>query len=50
MKCIDGENKSECTEKAVDEAAKNPLATLDIFAGCGGLSTGLKESGNSLLL
>nr|GMC78622.1 DNA (cytosine-5)-methyltransferase 1B-like [Ipomoea batatas] len=48
VKCIEGENKSECTAKAVDEAAKNPLATLDIFAGCGGLSTGLKESGISV--
>ncbi|XP_078430166.1 DNA (cytosine-5)-methyltransferase 1B-like [Wolffia australiana] len=38
-KCGGGENEEEVTEKY--------LATLDIFAGCGGLSEGLERSGVS---
>ncbi|GMH24456.1 hypothetical protein Nepgr_026299 [Nepenthes gracilis] len=37
---------SSSKENAVDDS--NPLATLDIFAGCGGLSEGLQKSGASL--
>lgn len=42
-------NKGKCKEGEDDldsEKAKvNCLATLDIFAGCGGLSEGLQQSG-----
>ncbi|XVF16901.1 hypothetical protein REPUB_Repub10bG0070900 [Reevesia pubescens] len=47
-----GKSKQEENELEVDkqkEAAKeNRLSTLDIFAGCGGLSEGLHQSGVSL--
>ncbi|KAI4297130.1 hypothetical protein L6164_037034 [Bauhinia variegata] len=41
------ENISE-SEKEKETAEENRLATLDIFAGCGGLSHGLQQSGLSL--
>ena len=33
-----------------DDSSTNRLATLDIFAGCGGLSEGLQQSGKLLSL
>ncbi|XVF58899.1 hypothetical protein PTKIN_Ptkin07bG0103100 [Pterospermum kingtungense] len=41
------ENEFE-VEKQREAARENRLATLDIFAGCGGLSEGLHQSGVSL--
>jgi hypothetical protein len=48
-KCKEGEDDLEC-DKQIEASQENCLATLDIFAGCGGLSEGLKLSGklNSL--
>lgn len=47
---INGKCKEEKHDGAVDKQAdavhKNRLATLDIFAGCGGLSDGLQQAGN----
>ncbi|XP_074575215.1 DNA (cytosine-5)-methyltransferase 1B-like [Curcuma longa] len=37
----------EFSDKLTDVSRKNHLATLDIFAGCGGLSAGLQLSGVS---
>ncbi|KAL3814578.1 hypothetical protein ACJIZ3_015846 [Penstemon smallii] len=46
-KCKEGETDSEFGK--LNEASQaNRLATLDIFAGCGGLSEGLHQSGVSL--
>ncbi|KAJ7970086.1 DNA (cytosine-5)-methyltransferase [Quillaja saponaria] len=42
----EGEENSEPDKQEIDEG--NRLATLDIFAGCGGLSEGLQHSGVSL--
>lgn len=36
--------------KSKDESPETRLATLDIFAGCGGLSEGLEQSGNLITL
>ncbi|GLT76699.1 hypothetical protein SLA2020_483440 [Shorea laevis] len=47
-KCKEGENDSDGADKQTDAAQKNCLATLDIFAGCGGLSEGLQRAGASL--
>jgi DNA (cytosine-5)-methyltransferase 1 len=33
------------SDKKKDIPSENTLATLDIFAGCGGLSEGLQQSG-----
>ncbi|GFZ03206.1 methyltransferase 1 [Actinidia rufa] len=44
-KCKEGEN---CSDEKMDASSTNCLATLDIFAGCGGLSEGLEKSGVSL--
>lgn len=41
-KCKEGENDTE-PEKVVSN--EHRLTTLDIFAGCGGLSEGLEQSG-----
>lgn len=38
------------TEQLQETSQENRLATLDIFAGCGGLSEGLHQSGNFSLL
>lgn len=46
-KCKEGENDSVVIDKQQAESPKNQLATLDIFAGCGGLSEGLQQSGVS---
>ncbi|XP_017969401.1 PREDICTED: DNA (cytosine-5)-methyltransferase 1 [Theobroma cacao] len=46
-KSKEGENESE-VKKQGEAAQENRLATLDIFAGCGGLSEGLHQSGASL--
>ncbi|KAA8531274.1 hypothetical protein F0562_005983 [Nyssa sinensis] len=43
-KCKEGEND----EKPNKASKENRLATLDIFAGCGGLSEGLQQSGVSI--
>ena len=43
-KCKEGEDDLEC-DKQIEASQENCLATLDIFAGCGGLSEGLKLSG-----
>ncbi|KAL5720779.1 DNA (cytosine-5-)-methyltransferase [Ranunculus cassubicifolius] len=42
-KCKEGESDTDVSDK--QEASLAPLATLDIFAGCGGLSEGLQKSG-----
>ncbi|KAF7813362.1 DNA (cytosine-5)-methyltransferase 1 [Senna tora] len=44
-KCKEGEGISETDEER--KTSENRLATLDIFAGCGGLSEGLQQSGVS---
>lgn len=48
-----GKGKQEETEleveKQQEESQENCLATLDIFAGCGGLSEGLHQSGTVYL-
>ncbi|KAL2928901.1 hypothetical protein RDABS01_034312 [Bienertia sinuspersici] len=41
------EGEDDETVKQKDESLKKRLATLDIFAGCGGLSEGLEQSGVS---
>ncbi|KMT03309.1 hypothetical protein BVRB_8g198470 [Beta vulgaris subsp. vulgaris] len=41
----EGEDDDAVRQK--DESSKKRLATLDIFAGCGGLSEGLEQSGAS---
>ncbi|KAK9292062.1 hypothetical protein L1049_020016 [Liquidambar formosana] len=46
-KCKEGEDDLE-VEKQSDASQEHRLATLDIFAGCGGLSEGLQQSGVSL--
>ncbi|KAM7482009.1 hypothetical protein LguiB_006592 [Lonicera macranthoides] len=43
-----GENDFDGTEKQEGAVSNNCLATLDIFAGCGGLSEGLQKSGASV--
>lgn len=48
-KCKEGEDELE-VDKHGAASQENPLATLDIFAGCGGLSEGLQQSGTSLLI
>ncbi|XP_057806538.1 DNA (cytosine-5)-methyltransferase 1B-like [Salvia miltiorrhiza] len=45
-KCKEGENDDKEPEKVVSD--EHRLTTLDIFAGCGGLSEGLEQSGTSL--
>ena len=40
--------KGKYREEENDFDDKNRLATLDIFAGCGGLSEGLQQAGNPL--
>ncbi|KAI3448394.1 hypothetical protein Pfo_005059, partial [Paulownia fortunei] len=45
-KCKEGESDSEFV-KLKDASQGNCLTTLDIFAGCGGLSEGLEQSGVS---
>ncbi|KAF8404029.1 hypothetical protein HHK36_008905 [Tetracentron sinense] len=48
-KCKEGENYSDTLDEQHDLIQeKNCLATLEIFAGCGGLTEGLKQSGVSL--
>lgn len=44
-KCIAAEDDLKVEEQS-DASRGNCLATLDIFAGCGGLSEGLQQSGN----
>lgn len=44
-KGIEGEEDSELA-KQTEAFQQNSLSTLDIFAGCGGLSEGLQQSGN----
>ncbi|GAV80752.1 DNA_methylase domain-containing protein/BAH domain-containing protein/DNMT1-RFD domain-containing protein [Cephalotus follicularis] len=46
-KCKEGEDNFEI-EKQLEASQENCLATLDIFAGCGGLSEGLQQSGVSI--
>lgn len=46
-KSVEREAGLDCIDKKQDAAPKNCLATLDIFAGCGGLSEGLHQSGNT---
>lgn len=45
-KSKEGENDIEMTDNQESSGLKNSLATLDIFAGCGGLSEGLQKAGN----
>ncbi|KAA8536618.1 hypothetical protein F0562_029096 [Nyssa sinensis] len=47
-KCKEGENGFESFDRQKDASHTNRLATLDIFAGCGGLSEGLQQSGVAL--
>lgn len=46
-KCKEGENGPGVENLKLMTSQGNCLATLDIFAGCGGLSEGLQESGVS---
>jgi DNA (cytosine-5)-methyltransferase 1 len=48
-KCIEGEDNL-AYDKQSEASQENCLATLDIFAGCGGLSEGLRQSGNPNLV
>lgn len=45
-KCKEGEIIPDENENKKDLPLENRLATLDIFAGCGGLSEGLQQAGN----
>lgn len=45
-KCKEGENDFDDIGKKSEALFKNRLATLDIFAGCGGLSEGLEKAGS----
>ena len=45
-KSKEGENDIDMIDIQEGSASKNALATLDIFAGCGGLSEGLQKAGN----
>lgn len=47
-KCKEGEDNVGY-DKQSEASQENCLATLDIFAGCGGLSEGLRQSGNPTL-
>ncbi|XP_059648301.1 DNA (cytosine-5)-methyltransferase 1A-like isoform X2 [Cornus florida] len=47
-KMKEGENGFDAIDRQEDASQTNRLATLDIFAGCGGLSEGLQQSGVSL--
>ena len=47
-KSKEGENDLE-SEKQIEVSQEKRLATLDIFAGCGGLSEGLQQSGKFLM-
>ncbi|PWA40704.1 DNA cytosine-5-methyltransferase [Artemisia annua] len=44
-KSKEGENDSDMADNKESSASLNRLATLDIFAGCGGLSEGLQKAG-----
>ncbi|KAI3695093.1 hypothetical protein L1987_78081 [Smallanthus sonchifolius] len=44
-KSKEGEDDIDMTDNQKSSASKNRLATLDIFAGCGGLSEGLQKAG-----
>ncbi|PKI39705.1 hypothetical protein CRG98_039875, partial [Punica granatum] len=46
-KCKEGEEDSELA-KQTEASQQKRLSTLDIFAGCGGLSEGLQQSGASV--
>ncbi|KAK9287513.1 hypothetical protein L1049_015934 [Liquidambar formosana] len=47
-KCKEGKIDNDDVDKQNNGSHKNHLATLDIFAGCGGLSEGLQQSGVSV--
>ncbi|XP_038712503.1 DNA (cytosine-5)-methyltransferase 1B-like [Tripterygium wilfordii] len=47
-KCKEGENDIDNKEKESNTFCMDHLATLDIFAGCGGLSEGLQQAGASV--
>ncbi|KAL4010525.1 hypothetical protein IC575_030022 [Cucumis melo] len=47
-KCKEGEIIPDENENKKDLPLENRLATLDIFAGCGGLSEGLQQAGVSV--
>ncbi|XP_015580058.1 DNA (cytosine-5)-methyltransferase 1B isoform X1 [Ricinus communis] len=47
-KCKEGENDFDDNVKRSEALSRNQLATLDIFAGCGGLSEGLERAGISV--
>jgi len=48
-KAVENDNSAEGTH-SVDHHHDDCLATLDIFAGCGGLSEGLRQAGIHLVL
>ncbi|XP_071699041.1 DNA (cytosine-5)-methyltransferase 1B-like [Rutidosis leptorrhynchoides] len=47
-KSKEGEQDIEMTDNQKNSGLKNRLVTLDIFAGCGGLSEGLQKAGASV--
>ncbi|XP_010274981.1 PREDICTED: DNA (cytosine-5)-methyltransferase 1A-like isoform X2 [Nelumbo nucifera] len=47
-KAKEGESCFNTVDNQQDASPENRLATLDIFAGCGGLSEGLEQSGASI--
>ncbi|KAI3770449.1 hypothetical protein L6452_01583 [Arctium lappa] len=47
-KSKEGENDIDMIDNQESSASKNCLSTLDIFAGCGGLSEGLQKAGASM--